>query len=163
MAVSGKMYVNAMKILMGGVPGKTMDWTSDTIKVMLLGAGYSPSNNHTVTSDLENNEIVGNGYVAGGANITSGVRSVVSNVTTGAVYLNVSDQLIIWPNSTILNARYAVIYNDTVKDGDGYGYLIGYIDFGENVSSNDSDFVIGWSRYEVQGPTLYNIFKVSVK
>lgn len=162
MAVTGKMYLNAMKIGFGSVTGKNINWISDTIKVLLVSPSYVPSMAHTVLADIGTNEVIGNGYTSGGLPITTGTKSISSTTVTNGVYLNTSTQTVTWPNSTIPNIRYAIIYDASVLDANGSPYLIGYIDFGEILSSFTSDFVIGWSADELSTANIYNVFKISM-
>jgi len=116
--------------------GETFNWESDTIKVALLTSAYTPDEaNDEFFSDVEANEVTGNGYTAGG--------EILSN--TQVTYDSGNDQYILtadnvtWTNATI-TARYAVIYKDT---GDSStSPLIAYTDFGNDVGITNLDFTL---------------------
>lgn len=85
-----------------------LDWTTDTIKVALLGSGYSPDlNAQEFWDDVNSNEITGTGYTAGGLTITG--ATIVDN-DDGTVIIDCDD--IEWTGATF-TVNYAVVYKDT--------------------------------------------------
>ncbi|MCL2656830.1 MAG: hypothetical protein FWD62_05300 [Betaproteobacteria bacterium] len=78
---------------------------TSTYKVMLLDAGYDPSQAHTSVADLRAYEISGAGYTAGGASITPTFVKDKANHRQTITFPNA-----VWSNSTINGARYAVYY-----------------------------------------------------
>lgn len=132
MAVSAKVYNAAITSL----ANKEIDWGSDTIKVMLLGSGYTPNQaTHQYQSSLTN-EVSGTGYTAGGATLASKTESFVGQVKQFKA-ANVT-----WVASTI-TARYAAIV-DTTPGTAATNPLIAYVDFGADVVSSGGDFTITW-------------------
>jgi hypothetical protein len=133
MAASGKLYSHFSEHLVK----KLMDLESDTIKVMLCTSSYTPSqDNHDFKDDVDN-EVSGTGYSAGGATLANQSLSLSGRVLT------IDGDNTQWTSSTI-TARYAVIYDDE-PSGDGNKPLIGYVDFGENKSSDNGTFKIQWN------------------
>ena len=115
--------------------GNAVNYSSDTIKVALLTASYTPDyTNHKFYSDLTN-EVVGTGYSAGGVAL-SGVTVTEDDVTPKS-YISASNPS--WASSTI-TARYVAVYKST---GTGStSALIGLIDLGGNKSTNGDTFLL---------------------
>lgn len=122
--------------------------TSDTLKVMLCTSGYTPSQDtHQFKSDITS-EVAGTGYTAGGNTLTT-----VALAYTGATNtLKLSADNVTWSSSTI-TARYAVIYDSTPAT-DATRPLIGYVDFGADVSSSNGPFTITWNAAGVATVTV---------
>jgi hypothetical protein len=118
---------------------KEINWTSDTIKVMLCN-GYTPNQDtHVYKSDVTG-EVTGTGYVAGGATLTS--KTITYNATNNTITLDAADISTDWANSTI-TATHAVIY-DASPATDATRPLLGYVDFGGTQSSSNGNFQITW-------------------
>jgi len=97
-----------------------------------LGNTYTPNQDTDETwAGISGDEVSGTGYSAGGATLAS-----VTLTYTGATNIlsyDAADPS--WSDSTI-TARYAVFYSSTS------GYLISYIDFGEDKTSTAGLFKI---------------------
>lgn len=131
MSVTAHWYDNAIK---DALNNSAAFWTSDTIKVALLTSSYTPNQGTDhVWSDISTNEVSGTGYTAGGATLTSPTIALATHVVT------LSGANTSWTTSTI-TARYAAIYDTTLSNK-----LLGYVDFGGNVSSTGATFTIAWS------------------
>lgn len=134
MAVTAKVYGLAQQSL----ANKEINWTADTIKVMLCTSTYVPNQDtHRYKSDVTN-EVTGTGYTAGGATLTSTTSTYTT--ATNVQMLDAAD--VSWPTSTI-TARYAVIYDSTPAT-DATRPLIAYVDFGADVVSSGGTFSIVW-------------------
>lgn len=126
----------------GQFPNKAMsseiDWENDTIKVVLVTSSFTPDQDTMDYFDDITNEVSGTGYTAGGAILTNAVLSYddVTNIN------KLDGDNVVWTSSTI-TARYAIVYKDTGTPSTSP--LIGYIDFGEDASSNNGDFTINWA------------------
>lgn len=133
MAVTAKVYGPALASLASA----SINWGSDTIKVALATSSYTPDQDaHDFFNDITN-EVTGAGYTAGGATL----GSKTSNYTTGTNTQTLDAADTSWTTSTI-TARYAIIYKST---GTGStSPLIGYVDFGADVSSSGGTFQITW-------------------
>lgn len=134
MAVTAKLY--------GSFPAKLankeIDWDSDTIKVALCTSSYTPDQDvHDYFNDVTN-EVTGTGYTAGGATLASKTVTYTSGTNTQA--FDAADT--VWSSSTI-TARYAIIYESTGTASTSA--LIGYVDFGADVTSTAGDFTITWA------------------
>lgn len=123
----GKVYLSAFN--------KEVDLDTDTIKCMLCTSSHTPDpTSHQYKSSV-NNEVTGTGYTEGGATLAS--KSITYDTGNNRVTFDCAD--ISWANSTI-TARYAIFYVSTGTDGTSP--LIGYINFGENKSSSNTEFKI---------------------
>src|SRR5690606_10975703 len=117
---------------------KEIDWDGDDIKVMLCTSTYTPNQDTHQYKDDVTNEVSGTGYTAGGIDLPTSAPSYTAGTNT--LVLDGSD--VSWPNSTIV-ARYAVIYNSTPAT-DATRPLLGYVDFGQDVSTTAGTFSIVW-------------------
>ena len=137
MAVTAAMYGVPLGNALVGT--RVWDWDTDTIKCALFTStsnAVSAFDTLDVFSDLTN-EASGTGYTAGGATLTSPTKTY--DTATDQVRLDAADTS--WASSTI-TARMAVVYKST-----GVGTtspLIGYIDFGADVSTTAGTFQITW-------------------
>jgi hypothetical protein len=134
MAVTAKFYGNAFVSAFN----KKIDLDSDTIKVALTTSSYTPSQDaHDYFNDITN-EVTGTGYTAGGATLAS--ASITYTGASNVLKLDGDDTS--WASSTI-TARYAIIYDATPGTA-ATNPLIGYVDFGANVSSTAGTFTLSW-------------------
>lgn len=122
--------------------GFDLDTAGDTIKVVLVTSSYTPDiDSHTQYSHITN-QVVGDGYTAGGA--TLGSQEVTTDTTDDEGVFDAAD--VTWSSSTI-TARGAVLYK-YVDDGGSPAAtspLICYFDFGEDKTSSSGDFTITWN------------------
>ena len=114
------------------------DLTGITLKCALVTSSYTADKDAHENFDDITNEISGTGYTAGGATL--------ANVSTNIDDTNDRGELdaddVTWASST-LTARAGVLYYSTGTAATST--LIAYIDFGEDYSSDSSDFVIEWN------------------
>lgn len=134
MAVTALLYGNFLKSL----ANKEIDLDTDAIKVMLCTSTYVPNQDTHQYKSSVTNEVTGTGYTAGGATLTS--VAVTYTAGTNTLMFDAADAS--WAASTI-TARYAVIYDSTPAT-DATRPLIGYVDFGADVSSTAAAFTITW-------------------
>jgi hypothetical protein len=117
-----------------------IDLGADTFEVMLTTAAYVPDkDNHSKRSHVTN-EVTGAGYVSGGIALT-GV-SVTVDAANDRVLFDAADA--VWPNSTIANARYAIVYKVQGANPATDRLCFAY-DFGANASSVGAPFTIQWA------------------
>jgi len=133
MAITASLYGGFLQSL----ENKQIDLDSDTLKVMLLGSGYTPSDTHRYVSDLGANEVAGTGYTAGGKALTG----VTVNYASDTLTLNADD--VSWTGSTI-TAYYAVVY-DATPGSAATNPLISYVNFGGPESDTNGTFQITWA------------------
>lgn len=134
MAVTAFLYGSVAAKL----ANKEIDWDTDTVKVALCTSTYTPNQDtHDYFNDITN-EVTGTGYTAGGATLAS--KTVNYTAGTNTTAFDAAD--VSWTTSTI-TARYAIIYVDTAGAA-STDPLIGYVDFGADVSSTAGTFQITW-------------------
>jgi hypothetical protein len=118
---------------------KEVDWDTDTIKLMLVDAGYTFSAAHDYKADIDaisGAEVTGTGYTAGG--VTLGTKAVT--VVSGTTHFTAANAA--WASSTI-SATGAILYVDTGSAATSA--LLCYIDFEGTVASSDGAFTVDWS------------------
>ena len=108
---------------------KKHDLGSDTLRVML--SNTAPTSTLNIRTDLTEIES-GNGYVAGG-----NIAVVTSSAQSGGVYRLILADPSTWTatGGPMATFRYAILYNDDAINDE----LIGYWDYGTNVSLNQGD------------------------
>jgi hypothetical protein len=117
----------------------SIDWDTDTIKVMLVTSAYTPDQDaHTKRSDITN-EVVGTGYTSGGAAL-AGATVVADNTGNRGIY-DANDTS--WSTATI-TARAAVLYKSRGGAASA-DELIMYSDFGSDKTSTGGTFLITWN------------------
>lgn len=132
MAVTAKWYGAGLVALAAGA-----NWTADTINVTLHTSSYTPNQDtHAVAADLSAEVAAGAGYSTGGVALSSKTRTY--DAATNRLSLDAADVSWTAPSGQTLTARYAVIRDVTGDD------LLGYVDFGENVSATGAAFTITW-------------------
>lgn len=133
MAVSASWFTLGLEnVLNGGI-----DLENDSIKVALVKDTYTPNHSHDQWSDVSSNEASGGDYSAGGVALSN--QALTPDTSNKRVTFDADD--IVLCNGAI-TARYAVIYDDD-STGD---LLLGYVDFGQNESSQEGGvFSITWN------------------
>jgi hypothetical protein len=112
---------------------------TDTIKVALTTASYTPNIDSDDFFNDVTNEVSGTGYTAGGATLAS--KSITQDNANDRAAFDAAD--VSWSNSTITNARWAVVYKSTGTAATSP--LIAYIDLLANRSSSADTFKIEWA------------------
>lgn len=114
---------------------KTLNLSSDSLKVMLLSA-YTFANTHATMADVlaAGTEVTGTGYTAGGQALSSVTFATSGTVTT----LDSADPS--WGASTI-TASFAVFY-DAAGGTNSTNIPICYWDFGGAQSSSSGSFTL---------------------
>lgn len=128
MAITQAMCTSFKKALLDGA----MDFSATTTQVFKIALYTSAAELSTATTAYNtSNEVVGDGYTAGGS-----VLTVVPPVTSGtSAYIDFAD--ITWPGATI-TARGALIYH---ADGAG-NPAVAVLDFGGDKTSTQGDFTV---------------------
>lgn len=143
MAVTAKLYGLAFQSMVNG----EINYTGHTIKAMLCTSAYTPNQDTHQYKSSVTNEAVGTGYTAGGVALSG--KTVVYTAGTNTLVLDATDTQ--WPNSTI-TGRYLVLYSDNAAT-DATKALIGYIDFGADVSTTAGVFTSVWDSAGIIGFT----------
>lgn len=112
-----------------------IDFDTDTFKMMLVTSTYTASKSHSKRSDITN-EVTGTGYSTGG-NACSVSVAAVDNVNND---VEISFTVTSWTSATI-TARAGVIYKSR-GGASSADELVGYVDFGSDVSSTNGTFAV---------------------
>lgn len=135
MAVTAKLYGKVFAAAFN----KEIDWDSDTIKVSLHSATYTPDQDtHDYYNDVTN-EVAGTNYVAGGATLAS--KTTTYTGATNKHVLDAADTT--WATSTI-TARTAVVY-DAQTGVTSTEPLICYQQESADITSSGGDWTITWN------------------
>lgn len=114
-----------------------VDLDADTIKVALVGSGYSANKDtHDFFNDVSS-EVSGTGYTSGGKTLVSPALSQ-DNLNDRAV-LSADD--LTWTLASF-TARAAVVYKATGSAANSP--LIAFLDFGADVTVSGEDFTLSW-------------------
>jgi hypothetical protein len=130
--------------LAGSVPAKLankeIDFDTNTIRLMLLGAGYTPDQDtHDYIDDVSAQEVAATGnYVAGGQALAN--KTVGYTAGTNTTKFDADD--VTWANSTI-TASYGALYCDTGTPATSA--IIGIVDLGGSKSSSNGPFTVAWN------------------
>lgn len=117
-----------------------MDWTDDTIKAALTTSTYSVNQDtHDFFEDITN-EVTGTGYTAGGAEIANTTVSY----DAGTNVLKYDGDDVSWTITGSVTFRYLIIY-DSTPGSSATNPLLGYIDFGADVTITDGTLTINFS------------------
>lgn len=113
----------------------SIDWDTDTLKIMLVTATYTASAAHDKRDDITN-EVSGTGYTAGGATLAN--KTVTVSGTT-AQY-DADDAT--WATATI-TARGGVVYKSRGGAASA-DELVCYLDFGSDITSTAATFTVAF-------------------
>jgi len=120
-----------------------IDVLADTIKVMLVGSGYTENKDtHTKRSDVTS-EVAGAGYTAGGATVTP---TITKDNATDRIDIGLPGS--VWNPATI-TARKAVYYKSRGGAASA-DELIAVVDFGSDVVSTAAAFTLSASTLRIQ-------------
>ena len=139
MAATWKWYGQALAHLAAG----DIDFDGDTFKVLLTTSSYTPDQDADEYRDDVTNEVTGTGYTAGGEETTVSV-----SYDSGTNQLRITCTDVEWENSSITNARTAVLYKARGGSADA-DELIAFATNDANVSSVGATFTV-----DMPSPTL---------
>jgi hypothetical protein len=114
----------------------SINLVADTVKIMLVGSGYTPNiDTHTKRSDVTS-EVSGAGYTSGGATLAN--KTVTMNTTSDKGVFDADDVTL---STATITARGAVLYK--ARGGaSSADELIAYLDFGSDITSTAGNFNI---------------------
>lgn len=134
MSVVATVYNAGKKKLMEAV----FNLTTDTIKMAILGSGYTPNfDTHDFFDDLTN-EVVSAGYTAGGATLAN--KSITIDTVNDLAYFDADDVSL---SGTTITARYLAIYKSTGTASTSP--LLFLIDLGVDRVTVSEIFYVQWS------------------
>ena len=112
----------------------SIDFYTDTFKMMLVTSSYTAAKTHTKRNAVTN-EVTGTGYTAGGNAAAATVTKDDANSRVDITFAITS-----WTTSTI-TARAGVIYKSR-GGASSADELVGYVDFGSDISSTAGTFSV---------------------
>lgn len=135
MPVTAKLYTKGLvAIVTGGVV-----WAADTIKVMLTTSAYVPDRTtHQFKTSVTNELPTAGGYTAGGFTLAS--KAPLEDGVNRKAGLDAAD---ISVGTATFTTRYAVVYKDTGTAATSA--ILGYVDFGADMSPSNGPFSITWA------------------
>lgn len=138
MAVTAKWYGKAHTHSIKG----EIAYLTDTIKVILVGAGYVLDQDlHESYADAVATEVAaGNGYTAGGA--TLGTKTVTYDSATNRTRLFAANAVWTPAAAQTLSASGALIYK--YSGTNSTSWLLGYVNFGQVISATGAALTINW-------------------
>ncbi|EFL53114.1 GP27 protein [Solidesulfovibrio fructosivorans JJ]] len=134
MAITVAPYAGALKHLLSGV-----SWETDTVKLALLGSGYTFDVAHAVFADVSASEIAGTNYSPGGQALSGKAAT-----PDGAGGVTLTADNVVFAALTASDMGHAVLYiAGTV--GVLTDPLLAHIGFGTNpVDVSAEDFPVNW-------------------
>lgn len=114
----------------------SIDLKNDTIYAALFPSTFSfDKDAHDTWADVSASEITGTNYPTGGTELLN--KAVTHDDASDKGIWDADD--VTYPNVTLVNARYVLLYQQTT------GKIIGSWDLGANQSPNGVDFVVKWN------------------
>lgn len=121
------------------IADRTIDFASDTLKLILVTSSYTPDADHDFADDLTN-ELSGTGYVGGFAG--AGRKTIASkafSTDTANNRVEFTWGATTWSAISAGNPKYAILVKEITNDA--ASRLIAYLDLG-TVVTNGSDLTI---------------------
>lgn len=119
---------------------------TDTIKVMLVSAAYTPDKDHNFVSSITggtSKELSGTGYAAtfgGSGRKTLAGKAVTQDDTNDVAYFDAND--VTWAGINAGTAAYAVVIKEVSADTDSP--ILAVVDVSPDVATNGGDYTITW-------------------
>jgi len=140
--VANGLYNTAKKMIMDG----SLNLANDTIKVMLIGSGYTFNPDHDYVSSVSSYELNGTGYTGGfGGSGRKALtnKSVTADKTNDKAVFDADD--VTWSAINAGTVYAAILIKEVSSDSNSI--LIGYIDSGTGFpkTTNGGDLTIQWS------------------
>jgi hypothetical protein len=126
------VYNSAIRDMITGA----VDMDTDTFKMMLVTSTYTAAKSHAKRSDVTNEVAAGGGYTTGGNACTVSVAATDNANNDVEISFTVTS----WTSATI-TARAGVIYKSR-GGASSADELIGYVDFGSDVTSTNGTFAV---------------------
>jgi len=140
--MASNLYQEALLRIVSRAAG-TIDLAADTIKVMLLGTGYTPNKDHQFVSDVVASELSGTGYVGGfggAGRKTLASKTLNKSDATDKFFFDAAD-----PTWVAINAGtigYAAVFKEGASDA--LSPVIASVDVADIVT-NGGDVTIAWA------------------
>ena len=125
------------------IMNRNIDLAADTIKVLLLGTGYTPNKDHQFVSDVVASELSGTGYTGGfggSGRKTLASKALAKSDTTDKAYFDAAD--VTWSAINAGTIGYAVVFKEITSDA--LSPVIANVDVADIVT-NGGDVTIAWA------------------
>lgn len=126
----------------------SVDLLTDTLKVMLLSAAYTPNKDHNFVSDLGANELSGTGYTAGfggAGRKTLASKTVTQDDTNDLAVFDAAD--VTWTAINAGTVAYAAVVKEVTSNADSP--VLAIIDVSPDVATNGGDWTLQWGAQGV--------------
>lgn len=136
--MASNLYQNGIMLILD----RTIDYAANTIKVMLLGTGYTPNKDHVFVSDVVASELSGTGYTGGfggSGRKTLASKTIGKNDSTDKAYLDAAD--VTWTAINAGTIGFAVVFKEITSDA--ASPVICNVDLADIVT-NGGDVTIAW-------------------
>jgi hypothetical protein len=140
----GSLTSNKLRelLLNGGI-----DPLADTLKVMLVGSGYTPDKDHSFADSITggtSKELSGTGYTGGFGG--SGRKALASKAVTkddsaNVAYLDAAD--LTWTAIDAGTVAYLAVIKEVTSDADSP--ILCIVDVEPNVVTNGGDYTVTWA------------------
>jgi hypothetical protein len=121
---------------------RTIDYSADTLKLILVTSSYTPDPDHDFANDVSANELSGTGYTAGFAGAgrkTIASKAFETDTTNNRVELTFG--AVTWTAINAGTARYAILIKEITNDA--ASRLLCYLDLGASgVVTNGGDLTV---------------------
>lgn len=120
---------------------------SDTLKVMLVNASYTPDKDHDFVDSITggtSKELSGTGYTAGfggAGRKTLASKTVTKDNGADVAYLDAND--VSWTAIDAGTAAFAVVIKEVTSDADSP--ILAVVDVSPDVATNGGDYTIQWA------------------
>lgn len=126
---------------------QSIDLLGDTIKVMLLGTGYTADPDHQFVSAINSHELSGTGYTggfSGSGRKTLASKTAAKDDAANIAYFDAAD--VTWTAIDAGTVGFAAIIKENTSDADSE--VIAIIDLAPDVPTNGGDYTLQWSSTE---------------
>lgn len=131
-------------LLQAASASPALNLLSDTIKVILLGTGYTPNKDHQFVADLGANELSGTGYVAGfggSGRKTLASKTVTKDDTNDVAFFDAAD--VTWAGINAGTAGFVAVVKEVNSDADSP--VLAIVDVSPDVATNGGDYTVTWA------------------
>jgi hypothetical protein len=119
----------------------SVDLLTDTLKVMLLSAAYTPNKDHNFISDISANELSGTGYTAGfggAGRKTLASKTVTQDDTNDLAIFDAAD--VTWTAINAGTVAYAAVVKEVTSNADSP--VLAVLDVSPDVATNGGDWTL---------------------
>lgn len=134
-------------LLKGASASPDLDLLDDTVKVMLVGSGYTPDKDHHFVDSITggtSKELSGTGYTGGfggSGRKTLASKAVTRDDTNDVAYFDAAD--LTWSAIDAGTVAYLAVVKEVTSDADSP--ILCIVDVEPNVVTNGGDYTVTWA------------------